>query len=87
MFSGNRRAALEGLAEQKWRKRWEWRDKASFLGLWSSAGNLLLDVEEEPREGEGRQTMFPAFNPHSMSEFILGGQNQGSHGKQESWVM
>lgn len=56
MFSGNgRRAALgefEGLTEQKWRKRREWRDKASFLGIWSSAGDLLLDMEEETREGE-----------------------------------
>lgn len=82
MFSGNgRRAALgefEGLAEQKWRKRWEWRDKASFLGIWSSAKDLLLDVEEETREGEIQQTMSPVFNPHSMSEFILGVQNQGN---------
>lgn len=45
---------------------------------WSSAGNLLLDVEEETREGEIQQTMSPVFNPHSTSEFILRGQNQGN---------
>lgn len=82
IFPGNRRRAalgeFEGLAEQKWRKRREWRDRASFLGLWSSAGNLLLDVEEETREGEIQQTMSPVFNPHSTSEFILRGQNQGN---------
>lgn len=45
---------------------------------WSSAGNLLLDVEEETWEGEIQQTTSPVFNPHSTSEFILRGQNQGN---------
>lgn len=91
MFSGNgRRAALgkfEGLAEQKWRKRREWRDKASFLGIWSSAGDLLLDWRRKHgKEKYSRQcplSLIPTACQSSFSEFKI----KETEGKHESWVM